>query len=259
MSHQFTHAIVRTPSVNFAEGLTSVDLGAPDFDRALDQHRRYSDALAACGLRLLELPPDPEFPDSTFVEDTAILTPRGAVLARPGAASRRGEADEIRSTLAQFFPQFCSITAPGTLDGGDICAADDHFFIGISARTNESGARQLAAFLEAMGYTSSLVDIRGRDDILHLKSGVAALGEGRLVAIDSLAEHPAFQGYEIVRVQPEEAYAANCVRVNDSVLVPAGYPQLSATLMRLGYRIVELNMSEFRKMDGGLSCLSLRF
>ena len=239
--------------------MTSVDLGLPDYDLAADQHRRYCDALIACGLTLLELPPDPAFPDSTFVEDTAILTPRGAVLARPGAASRAGEVDGIRSTIERFFPQLCAISAPGTLDGGDICASDGHFWIGISARTNESGARQLAAFLETMGYTSSFVDIRGRDDILHLKSGIAALGDQRIVAIESLAEHTAFQGYEIVPVTAGEAYAANCVRVNECLLVPAGYPQLLSALVHLGYSAVALDMSEFRKMDGGLSCLSLRF
>ena len=140
-----------------------------------------------------------------------------------------------------------------------ICEAGAHFFIGVSARTNEEGARQLAGFLAQEGFTSSLVDIRGVPGILHLKSGLTYLGDNRLVLIDALADRPAFQGYEIIRVEPGENYAANCVRVNDYVLLAAGYPALEAALRHLGYPVLRLEMSEYQKMDGGLSCLSLRF
>lgn len=255
----FTRAIVRPPSSNFADGLTTQELGAPSYELALQQHARYCQALRQCGLELTELPSDPNYPDSTFVEDTAILTPRGAILARPGALSREGEVTAMRTVLQRFYDRLAEITLPGTLDGGDICEAGEHFFIGVSERTNEAGARQLVDFLASLGYTSDLVDIHGVQGILHLKSGIASLGDGRLALIDALAEHPAFHGYEIIRLEPQENYAANCVRVNDYVLVASGFPVFQQALQDHGYRPLPLNMSEFQKMDGGLSCLSLRF
>lgn len=259
MHAHFTDAIVCPPASNLAQGLTTVDRGAPDYALALAQHAHYCRALEACGLRLTVLPPDPRYPDSTFVEDTAVLTAHGALLTRPGAASRSGEVATMRAALSRFFPTLAEITPPGRLDGGDICEADHHVLIGISARTNAAGAEQLAQWVAQQGYTAACIDIRTTPGILHLKSGLAYLGENRMIVIDALADHPALAGYTLVRVDAAEAYAANCIRVNDRVLIPAGFPRLRARLCELGYNVVEVEMSEFRKMDGGLSCLSLRF
>jgi dimethylargininase len=261
----FTHAIVRRPCQRFAAGLTTVDIGAPDYARALEQHAAYCEALEHCGLKLTRLEADERFPDSTFVEDTAVMVgaqggrASSAILTRPGAASRAGEVGSIAETLSRFFPELPSIQEPDTLDGGDICEAENHFFIGVSERTNDAGAQQLAKLLASYGYTSSFVDIRGLKNILHLKSGLAYLGENRLAVIDELANHKAFRAYDPVRVNASEQYAANCVRVNDYVLVAAGYPEFQRTLEDLGYQTLSVEMSEFQKMDGGLSCLSLRF
>ena len=259
MSFRFTRAIVRPPSSNFADGLTSVSLGTPDFALALEQHAQYCDALERVGLELVRLPEDPAHPDATFVEDTAILSVRCNVLTRPGASSRAGEVTAIRAALASFDIKPTAIESPGTLDGGDICEAGEHFFIGISQRTNWDGAAQLAAFLTKAGYTSACIDIRAVPGILHLKSGIASLGDERIVAIDSLIDHPALKNHELVRVPPGEEYAANCVRVNDHVLMAAGFPRMRLAVEQLGYDSIVLDMSEFQKMDGGLSCLSLRF
>ena len=255
----FRRAIVRPPAPNFADGLTTVDLGVPDVGRALDQHARYCEALVRCGLELTRLEADPRFPDSTFVEDTAILTPRGAILTRPGAPSREGEAAAIEPALRPFFPSPFRIEAPGTVDGGDIGEAGDHFFIGISKRTNAEGARQLAEHLGRLGYTSVEIDIREVPGILHLKSGIAAVTDRLLALIEPLAAHPVFRGYARLAVDPAEAYAANCVRVNDALLVAGGYPRFEAAARGTGLEVIPLDMSEFEKMDGGLSCLSLRF
>jgi dimethylargininase len=255
----YTRAIVRPPAANFADGLTSVDLGKPDFAKALEQHTRYCTALEQCGLTLTRLPADANFPDSTFVEDTAIFTDRCAILTRPGAASRAGEVAGIEPTLREAFARIHTITAPSTVDGGDICQAGNHFFIGISERTNTEGARQLGEILATEGFTATPVDIRDVRGILHLKSGIAYLGDNRLVLIDALADHSAFSDYEVVRIAPEENYAANCLRINATVILPAGYPQFEATVHALDYSAIVLDMSEFQKMDGGLSCLSLRF
>ena len=252
-------AIVRKPARNLSEGLTTVDLGRPDYATAIKQHRAYCTALEKCGLELFVMEADEAFPDSTFVEDTAVLTKRCAIISRPGAASRVGEGDPIERVLRQSFTEVERIEEPGTLDGGDICETRNHFFIGISERTNEAGAEQLSRLLGALGHTTSLIDIRDVDGLLHLKSGLAALSDTRLVVTEELASRQEFAGYELIRVAAEERYAANCVRVNDRVLIASGYSKLAATLMDLGYQTIQLEMSEFQKLDGGLSCLSLRF
>jgi dimethylargininase len=255
----FKNAIVRIPGSNFAQGLTTVLMGVPRFDGVLQQHARYCEALRECGLTITTLDADVDYPDSTFVEDTAVLTARSAILTRPGARSRRGEVAAMRQTISSFFPSTLEIEAPGTLDGGDICEAENHFFLGLSHRTNEVGVRQLAGHLARQGYSSSVIDVRGMSSILHLKSGISYIGNNTLVVIEEMAGNPLFQSYERVRVAVEESYAANCVRVNERVLVAAGYPQLTAELASRGFRPLALEMSEFQKMDGGLSCLSLRF
>jgi dimethylargininase len=253
------NAIVCPPSPNFSEGLTTVDLGKPVYARAVEQHEAYCAALRQCGLALVSLEVDERYPDSTFVEDTAVLTERCAVLTCPGASSRIGEVASIRSILARFYSELLSIRAPGTLDGGDVCEAGNHFFIGISQRTNETGAQQLTDLLASFGYTASFVDIRGLSRILHLKSALAYLGDNRLVVAQPLANRAEFRGYDLVGVDVGEEYAANCLRVNNRVLVAGGYPLFERRLQERGYETIALDMSEFQKMDGGLSCLSLRF
>jgi dimethylargininase len=255
----FRHAIVRPPASNFADGLTTADLGAPDHALALAQHEAYCVALERFGLELTRLPADPRHPDATFVEDAAVLAGTLAILTRPGAPSRSGEVALIGAALEPFYDRLETIEAPGTLDGGDVCEADGHFFIGLSRRTNEEGARQLAALLAKEGLTSSTINVRETPGILHLKSGLAHLGGDRMIAIEGLAEDPALERYRVVTVEPEEWYAANCVLVNGRVVAPSGHPRTIAVLEGLGLDPLTLDMSEYRKMDGGLSCLSLRF
>jgi dimethylargininase len=254
----FKHAVVRIPGSNFADGLTTVELGVPNYQRVLEQYGRYCEALQECGLTVTTLEADLDYPDSTFVEDTAVLTAHSAIFTRPGAASREGEVAAIRETVSGFFAKTFDIEAPGTLDGGDICEAEDHFFIGVSHRTNEEGARQLAVHLAGQGYTSSVIDVRGMTSILHLKSGISYIGDNTLVVMEEMAENESFRRYELIRVSEEESYAANCIRVNERVLVAAGYPRMTEELVKGGFNPLILDMSEFQKMDGGLSCLSLR-
>jgi dimethylargininase len=255
----FRNAIVREPGANFADGLTSVDLGAPVFERVLQQHRAYCQALESCGLEIIRLTAEESYPDSTFVEDTAVLTPRGAVVTRPGHASRRGEIEAIEPVLRQHYSDARSILEPGTVDGGDVCEAGEHFFIGVSRRTNEAGARQLAQLLDSFGYTSSLIDIRGLSNILHLKSGLAFLDGKHLVVIEALQHRKEFSSYDLICLNSAEEYAANCLELNGKVLIAAGFDETKNQLDQLGYQTIPLELSEFQKMDGGLSCLSLRF
>jgi len=255
----FTRAIVRPPGANFSAGLTTVDLGIPNHDLALTQHAACCEALVFCGLTVTSLPVDDDYPDSTFVEDTAIVTERGAIITRSGAGTRRGEIASISNELATSFDCIAGVEGPGTVDGGDVCEAGGHFFLGISERTNEAGAIQLSKLLWNLDYSSEFVDIRGVDGILHLKSGLAYLGGNKLVVIDALVDHEGFRGYKLIKVHPSEEYAANCIAINGSVLIASGFPVFEKQLKERGYHTIALEMSEFQKMDGGLSCLSLRF
>ncbi|HEV2086435.1 MAG TPA: hypothetical protein VGR09_15270 [Gemmatimonadales bacterium] len=255
----FTRAIVRPPAASFAAGITSSGLGPPDLALALEQHEAYCRTLERLGLSLVRLPADPSFPDSTFVEDAAIVTGRGAILTRPGAPSRAGEVTALGAALGRWFPDLDRITAPGTVDGGDVCEAGEHFFIRVSDRTNAEGAAQLATWLAAHGFGSSTIDLRGVPGLLHLKTGLAWLGGRRLLAVGGVAGHESLRGWEVVEVPKGEEYAANCIRVNDTVLVARGFPKTAALLRGLGHDVAAIDMSEYRKMDGGLSCLSVRW
>jgi dimethylargininase len=251
-------AIVRPPASTFAQGLTRGSLGAPDLDRALAQHLAYVRALERLGFRVIALEPDADHPDSTFVEDTAVLLPDGVVYARPGAPSRRGEVERMRRALSASLAERGAITAPGTLDGGDVCEAGEEFLIGISERTNEDGAAGLESCLAAAGLGARRVALPAGGDLLHLKSGLSWLGGRRFLAVEALIGHPALAGLDLVLVDAEEALGANAVRVDDSVLMPAGCPRLERRLAGFGLAPVPLELSEFQKMDGGVSCLSLR-
>jgi dimethylargininase len=256
---RFTRAIVRPPATTFADGITSSSLGPPDLALALEQHDAYCRTLERLGLSLVRLAPDPEFPDSTFVEDAAIVTTRGAILTRPGAASRAGEVTSLRVALRPWFPELAEIAAPGTVDGGDVCEAGQHLFVGVSERTNPEGAAQLAKWLERYGFSACVIDIRAMPGLLHLKTGLSWLGGRRLLAAGEIAGHEALSGWETIRVPEDEDYAANCIRVNDALMVAQGFPATTGLLGELGYEVVPLAMSEYRKMDGGLSCLSVRW
>jgi dimethylargininase len=257
---RFTHAIVRLPGENFSQGLTmSVQQSGPDFRKALEQHGAYRRALAACGVQVTVMPADDKYPDGTFVEDTFVIAERVTIATRPGAKTRAGEVESVAAVLRGLRPALEQIEAPGTVDGGDICQVDDHFLIGLSARTNEAGAAQLAAILSRCQYTSSTIDIRKHAALLHLKSGIAYLGEGRILIAPGFPPADALARFEKIEVAAGEVYAANAVRVNAEVLIAAGFPKLTSMLDKQRYSVRSLDMSEFAKMDGGLSCLSLRF
>lgn len=252
----FQRAIVKRPCRNLAKGLTAAGLGVPDHGLAVRQHDAYIEALIACGLQVTVLEADEEYPDSVFIEDTAVLTPECAVITRPGAPSRRGETAAVRAAVSRFFDPVAEIAPDGTLDGGDVMAAGRRLFIGLSRRTSAAGAGALAALLQPHGYIAATVPLR---HVLHLKTGVVPLDDDTLVVAGEFADRPEFRGFTRIVVDPGEEYAANCLWINDRVLVADGYPRLRARIEAAGFATIVLDMSEFRKLDGGLSCLSLRF
>jgi dimethylargininase len=259
VSTRFNRAVLRRPGDNFASGITTSEEGAPDFSVALTQHEAYADVLRSLGLELEILAADPSYPDGVFVEDTAVIIDGIAIVARPGASTRLGETTEVEHALKARFSEPSRITAPGTMDGGDVCETDEVVLIGVSERTNEAGARQLASILADLGRPAELINIRSIPGLLHLKTGLSYLGEGRLALAPSVELPTTLKRFEAVMVDPGERYAANCIRINDKVLIPTGAPHFAERLARLGYATIAVEMGEFRKMDGGLSCLSLRF
>jgi dimethylargininase len=249
------YGIVRTPGHNFAEGLTSGGFGPPDLERALVQHRAYCEALETAGLNLIRLPADPSHPDGPFVEDTAVVVPETAVITRLGAPERRGEEVAVERVL-ESYRRIERIEAPAALDGGDVLRLGKHFYIGISQRTDEAGAKRLGSILTRYGYTWEPLEVL---DGLHLKSSVSYLGDGILLASEQYANCREFRGMRPIVPASGESYAANAVRVNGVVLVAAGFPGLARSLRNQGVHLLELDVSEFRRMDGGLSCLSVLF
>lgn len=252
----FKNAIVRTPCPEMTQGLTSASLGKPNYKLALDQHSSYVEALQSCGLDVRVLEADARFPDSTFVEDVALCTPMCAIVTNPGAHTRNGEKLEMEAVLRSFYDTVECIEAPGTLDAGDVMMVGKHYYIGRSERSNSEGADQLIGILEKYGMTGSGVPLK---DMLHLKSGLSYLEQNHLLVAGEFLEHPAFEEFKRIEVRPDEAYAANSLWVNGTVLVPARFPKTLELIQEAGYRTKVLDVSEFQKLDGGLSCLSLRF
>ena len=252
----FKNAIVREPCPEISNGLSSASLGKPDFQKAMEQHRIYVDALCSCDLEVKVLEADSRFPDSVFVEDVALCTTKCAIVTNPGAPSRNREKLDMKPVLESFYPRVETIESPGTLDGGDVMMVGKHFYIGLSQRTNARGAKQLIRVLESCGMSGSTVPLY---EMLHLKSGLSYLEQNHLLVTGEFINHPDFDGFQKIEVDPDEAYAANSLWINSKVLVPSGFPKTLEKIEQAGYPTITLDVSEFRKLDGGLSCLSLRF
>ncbi|MBI5010043.1 MAG: N(G),N(G)-dimethylarginine dimethylaminohydrolase [Bacteroidia bacterium] len=252
----FTRAIVRLPSRNLKEGLSSSDLGIPDYEEALTQHAAYISSLKKLGIDVTILEANVLYPDSVFIEDAAICDREFAVITRPGAPTRRGETGGLKEVLDAFFSHTEVINSPGTIEGGDVMKVNDHYYIGISARTNHNGADQFIRILNTYGLTGEKVQL---EKILHLKTGISYLEKDYVLVSGELADCNQFSKYKRIIVKPEESYAANSIWLNGVVLVPEGFPDTRRKIEKSGFETLAINTSEFRKLDGGLSCLSLRF
>lgn len=256
MTGIFKNAIVKKPCSKMVNGITSASLGKPDYANALLQHENYVNALEQCGVKVTVLNPDENFPDSTFIEDAALCTPHCAVVTRPGAVTRRGETEGMKDVLKKFYNDIEEITEPGTLEAGDVMMAGTHFYIGISARTNDAGAEQLISILNRYGMTGSKIPL---NEMLHLKTGLSYIENNNLLIFGGFLKNMEFDKFNKIVIDEAESYSANSVWVNEKVLVPYGYPGTKSKIKNAGYEVIEVDVSEFRKLDGGLSCLSLRF
>lgn len=249
----FDRAIVREPGPSVVEGLRAGP-EAPAYDRVLAEHRTYVEALEAAGIAVETLPPLPGHPDSVFVEDPAFVLPEGAILLRPGAPSRFGESAWLVPVLERYFAHVAKVDE-GFVDGGDILILPGEILVGLSARTDEAGARRFCALAAQLGRRARIVE--PPPGLLHLKTGCALVDERTLIAVPAMA--PLFPDYEVVVVPEGEAHAANLIRVNDRILMGAGFPRTSAMLADKGLHATAIPASEIAKIDAGLSCMSLRW
>lgn len=254
----FKNIITRTPCEKIIDGITgSPELGAPDYKNAIEQHKNYINTLNSLGLPVLVLPSLPDFPDSCFVEDVALVLKDCAVITNPGADSRNAEINYIKDAISLFYPadKIFKITGDATLDGGDVMMVGNILYVGLSERTNELGVKALADIVKNYGMEVIQISL---SEVLHLKTGVVYLENNTLLCYGEFMTKSEFDGYKKIEIPADESYAANCIWVNGVVIVPEGYPKVLKSIQDAGYKTITCDTSEFKKIDGGLSCLSLR-
>lgn len=252
----FTHAIVRRPAASVVEGLRAGEGPSPSYEVVCVEHQAYAAALEEAGLSVDVLEALKAFPDSIFVEDPAFVLPEGAILLRPGAPSRAGEADELAAALERRFSRVERL-AEGFADGGDVLILPDEILIGLSARTDRAGAEALANWLARLGRRARIV--APPPGVLHLKTACALLDEETVIATPELAEAGLFAGLHLVLTGEGEVAAANLLRVNDVVLAGADFPRTIERISARGHQVHPLPVEQIGRIDAGLSCMSLRW
>ncbi|WP_320174369.1 arginine deiminase family protein [Maridesulfovibrio sp.] len=257
----FSKAIVRTPAESLGEGITEAGLGCPDMELTRIQHNNYIKYFEQAGISVTVLPAVEEFPDSVFVEDTAVMIPHGnetaAFLTCPGAESRRGEVDEIDAAIADQTDAIIRMQGDGLMEGGDVLLMGKTFYVGIDSRTNAKGCEQFAKAAARFGYKT--VPVPFDNGMPHLKTELSALDEETLIMSARFAGREEFAGFKKIIVPEGEEYCSNCLYLGQKLLAPQGFPKTAELLDKNGFKADFIDMSEFRKMDGGLTCLSLRW
>lgn len=257
-SFRFSHAITRKPAASIINGLRAVDTGTPSLDLMRQHHADYIAALRSTGAEVIELGALEAFPDSVFVEDTALCLPEGAVIMRPGAPTRLGETAEIAPHLAALYGDLRRIEGVDSfIEGGDILTTESEVLIGRSARTNAAGIAELTRKVADWGH--KVREVFTPPGVLHFKTDCSLLDAETILSTQRLDASGCFTGYRVIHTAPGEEACANAIRFNDLVLMPAGFPRTRDALVKAGYAVQEIGNSECAKLDGGMSCLSLRF
>ena len=254
-SYRFTHAITRKPSPAVVEGLRAVDVGSPSFEQMLKDHEHYIATLKEAGATVHELPALDDFPDAVFVEDAALCLVNGAILMRPGAPTRRGEVAHMAATLKSLYSDVREIKN-GFIEGGDILITGTEILVGHSERTDAEGVAELRELVADWGY--KVREVMTPEGVLHFKTDCSLLSPDTILSTKRLAASGCFEGYNVVYTADGEEASANAIRFNDFVVMPAGFPNTARLLREQGYNVKEVNNTECAKIDGGMSCLSLR-
>ena len=254
LSQGTARALVRPPGTSFVDAICEHAPSEPiNAALARRQHAAYCAALRSAGIALFELAPDECFPDAPFVQDTAVIYGDLAIVSRFGVESRQGEQTAVRQTL-QGQTRLAEIRSPAILEGGDVLHIGTRVYVGLSERTNHAGCAQLRDLLEPEGATVLPLQV---PDGLHLLSGCTYLGRGVLLATRIYRELPAFSGLDVIHVPEDEEPAANALALGEYVVLPAGYAQVEAQIGQRGFQVLPLDLGEFAKADGGVTCLSL--
>lgn len=254
---EFSRAITRRPAASITNGLRAEDIGTPDLSRMLEAHAHYVATLKETGAEVIELPPLEAFPDAVFVEDTTLCLPQGAVMMRPGAPSRMGEVAEMEASIRSVYDDVRQIESPGHIEGGDILVTGKEILVGRSDRTDAAGVQELTEIVAEWGH--SVREVFTPPGVLHFKTDCSLLDGETILSTKRLDASGCFEGYRVLYVADGEEAAANSIRFNQLVLAPAGFPRTAEMLRQNGYDVVEIDNSECAKLDGGMSCLSLRF
>ena len=256
-SFTFSHAIVRAPSRSIIDGLRAVDIGVPDLDLFTAHHADYVTLLKSTGASVHELPPLEAHPDSVFIEDPALCLQEVAIVMRPGAPSRLGEAAAIEPVLSMFYREIRKIEGPGFIEGGDILTTETEILVGQSERTNLEGISELRDIVSHWGYT--VREVETPPGVLHFKTDCSLLDENTILSTKRLADSGCFENYRVIHTAEGEEACANAIRFNNLVIMPKGFPKTEAILLENGYDVRTVGNTEAAKLDGGMSCLSLRF
>lgn len=250
-------AITRDVSASFAQCQLSFVARQPiDVDKARAQHEAYRRALRSLGCEVIALPALDAMPDAVFVEDVAIVLDEVAIMTRPGAASRRDEGASVAAVLREHRP-LCEITAPGTLDGGDVLRVGRTIFVGLAARSNRDGIAQLAAAVARFGYAVQAVPTH---ECLHLKSAVTQVADDTLLIQPRWVDRDVFAAYRLIEVDDDEEHGANALRIGDAVVIhPQCFPRTRTRLQQAGIQVVPVDLSELQKAEGATTCCSIVF
>ncbi|SLN42987.1 N(G),N(G)-dimethylarginine dimethylaminohydrolase [Roseovarius albus] len=254
---EFSRAITRRPAASITHGLRAEDIGTPDLAQMQAAHDHYVSTLKNAGAEVIELPPLEDFPDSVFVEDTTLCLQPGAVMMRPGAPSRLGEVAQMEPAIRAVFDDVRQIKGPGHIEGGDILVTGREILVGRSDRTDSTGVAELTGIVADWGYT--VREVFTPPGVLHFKTDCSLLDGETILSTKRLDASGCFKGYRVLHVPEGEEAAANAIRFNQFVVSPAGFPHTAEMLCQNGYDVVEINNTECAKLDGGMSCLSLRF
>ena len=256
-SYTFSHAVSRIPATSITEGLRFEDTGTPDHALFLEHHAAYVQALRSTGALVTLLEPLEAYPDSVFVEDAALCLQEGVIQMRPGAPSRLGEADEIAGALECIYGEIHRLDPGGFIEGGDILVTEREILVGLSSRTDTAGVTALAKIVTPWGY--KLRELHTPEGVLHFKTDCSLLDEETILSTKRLSASGCFEGYRVLHVADGEEASANSIRFNDIVILPDGFPKTTEMLVKEGYDVRLIGNTEAAKVDGGMSCLSLRF
>jgi len=256
-SYTFSHALCRRPAKSITNGLRAEDNGDPDHDLFEQHHQQYVQALEATGANVTVLDAIEAYPDSVFIEDAALCLAGTAIALRPGAKSRFGETAALMPVLQRNFKKVISLPGDGYVDGGDILVTENEVLIGLSQRTNKQGYEHLSTIVSELGFTARKINTP--PNILHFKTDCGLLDSNTIFSTQALSCTGCFSDYDVIVAPDDESAAANLIRFNDTVMISDGYPKTKQVLEQAGYKIICLPNSEAAKVDGGLSCMSLRF